>query len=359
MNWLRAFSAAAAQTDSLIDHPEHSALLGAGLVGEAGSILAELKKEERERNAYPAYRRRMLEEFGDFLWYYVRLLDLYVPEFLDELQEPSRLVTRAPAEKRVRDFLEFAGVVGEIAVALGLDPVTKDDLRGHLERAWNLLEKLALENRISLAVAAEENIRKIRSRWPLDRTAAGFFDGTFPEQEQIPRYMEVEFRETDRGNQKEVIVLCDGKEFGDKITDNIPEPDLYRYHDIFHFTHAAHLRWSPVIRKLLGRKRKSAPEVDEGEDGARAYLIEEAVSAVVFSRAKHLRFFDGINHVDFDLLKMTREFVGGYEVEIVPLWQWEEAILDGYRVFRQLRDNRGGRVIVDLERRLLDYTALP
>jgi hypothetical protein len=98
-------------------------------------------------------------------------------------------------------------------------------------------------------------------------------------------------------------------------------------------------------------------EKDEGQDGARAVILEEATAAIVFSRAKQLNFFDGLDHVDYDLLKTVKEIVEGFEVEIVPAWQWEAAILDGYSIFRKLRNNRGGRVILDLERRELSYCA--
>ena len=67
---------------------------------------------------------------------------------------------------------------------------------------------------------------------------------------------------------------------------------------------------------------------------------------IVFSRAKEMDFFAGAEQVDYDLLKTIQEHVAGYEVDQVPLWQWEEAILEGYRVFRLLRDQRGGLVVV-------------
>ena len=103
-------------------------------------------------------------------------------------------------------------------------------------------------------------------------------------------------------------------------------------------------------------KRKSNSKVDEAQDGARAGIIEEAISAIVFSRAKQLNLFDGLDHVDFDLLKTVKEFVEGFEVAAVPLWQWETAILDGYRVFRALCAGPGGRVTLDLGARQLIYT---
>ncbi|EQD38965.1 pyrophosphatase, partial [mine drainage metagenome] len=81
----------------------------------------------------------------------------------------------------------------------------------------------------------------------------------------------------------------------------------------------------------------------------------EAVAAIVFNRAKQLKFFEGLDHVDWDLLKTVEEFVEGFEVATVPLWQWEAAILDGYRVFRALRDGGGGGVTLDLVNHQLVY----
>ena len=63
--WLTEFATSAERTDRFLGNDDHPALLAAGLMGEAGSILSELKKEKREREAYPAYRRKMEEEIGD------------------------------------------------------------------------------------------------------------------------------------------------------------------------------------------------------------------------------------------------------------------------------------------------------
>ena len=38
------------------------------------------------------------------------------------------------------------------------------------------------------------------------------------------------------------------------------------------------------------------------------------MSAIVFSRAKQLKFFEGLDHLDLDLLKTVKEFVEGFEV---------------------------------------------
>ena len=69
-----------------------------------------------------------------------------------------------------------------------------------------------------------------------------------------------------------MILRCNGVNFGDRLTDNIEDPDWYRYHDIFHFAYMVHLAWSPVIRALLHCKRKSQPKIDEAQDGARAII---------------------------------------------------------------------------------------
>ena len=68
-------------------------------------------------------------------------------------------------------------------------------------------------------------------------------------------------------------------------------------------------------------------------------------------------YFEGTSQIDYDLLKTVQEFVQGYEVDKVPLWQWEAAILDGYTMFRMLRNNNGGTVTLDLRRRKLTYLA--
>lgn len=352
--WLLEFAEAAERSDRFVGREDHTSLLTTGLMGEAGSVLAELKKEKRERDAYPVYRRRMHEEVGDFLWYFVRLAEVGAPGTLAGLPQDHSPVATGPA---LDLFLEFGACVGQVLGSLAGTQVSPETLRPLLQRVWALLQMVAAEASVDLRQAAEHNSRKTASRWPTERVRLGLFDEGFPEEEQLPRRLQIEFRERESGSRKTVILRCNDINFGDRLTDNIEDPDGYRYHDIFHFAHAVYLGWSPVVRALLKCKRKSRSEKDEGQDGARAVILEEAASAIIFSRAKQLSFFDGIDHVDYDLLKTVQEFVAGYEVDAAPLWQWEEAILRGYEIFRKLRDNRGGRVLLDLTRRELQYLA--
>lgn len=354
MTWLTEFASAANETDRFVGRTNHIELLAAGLTGEAGSVVAELKKEQREREAYPAYRLKMLEELGDFLWYFARLTAVLEPSLIAELAVDDTGAHR-DAEPLAR-FLELGASVGELVAAVSRR-AAGDGIRDQAMRVWSVLKAAARDTGVELEAAAQNNLRKVRSRWPLVREYAPLFDDGVLEEEQLPRKLEIEFRERARGEQRIVILRCNGINFGDRLTDNIADPDGYRYHDIFHFAYAVHLGWSPVVRALLKCKRKSDPKIDDAQDGARAGIIEEAVSAIAFSRAKQLGFFDGLDHVDYDLLKMVSEFVDGYEVDRIPLWQWEVAILQGFTLFRQLRHNRGGRVTLDLGRRELKYLA--
>ena len=65
-----------------------------------------------------------------------------------------------------------------------------------------------------------------------------------------------------------------------------------------------------------------------------------------------------MNALDYGLLKAVHELVRGYEVEARPLWQWERAILEGFRVFRELKKHRGGAVTIDLDARSIAFEPL-
>lgn len=165
--------------------------------------------------------------------------------------------------------------------------------------------------------------------------------------------------EKDRGGKTYVFQQCNGVNIGSALTDNRLVNDDYRFHDVFHLAYAAILGWSPVIRALFNVKRKSDPAIDEAQDGARAIIIEEGISTLIFNKARRLNFFASVKSLDYPLLKMIPELVSGYEVEQCPLWQWEKAILDGFAVFRELRLYRRGVVTADLENRSISFEQLP
>ena len=161
----------------------------------------------------------------------------------------------------------------------------------------------------------------------------------------------------ERGSKEKryVRLRCNEVNIGDRLTDNKAEEDDYRFHDVFHLSYASILGWSPVMRALFKVKRKSKPKVDETQDGARAILVEEGIANWIFSHARQLNFFESITTLDFSLLKAIQGQIKGYEVECCPLWLWEKAILEGYAVFRCLREQRKGIVIADVNERSIIF----
>tara|TARA_R110002012_G_scaffold16612_1_gene63895 strand:- start:747 stop:1559 length:813 start_codon:yes stop_codon:yes gene_type:complete len=267
-----------------------------------------------------------------------------------------------PSAQFEKTLLRLAAATGELAAAIDGSHGDKDLLQFRLSNVLRHLLQASNEADVLLNDAALENIRKTEDRWPSKRVFPRLFDGDFPEDEQLPRSLEIDIYERQASNDRRyVLQSCRGLFIGDRLTDNIMEPDDYRFHDVFHYAYAAVLGWSPITRALLKRKRKSMARVDEGEDGARAGLIEEGVATYVFGVAKDFDFFANQNPGDLSLtfLKNVRQFVRGYEVHSTPLWLWEEAILQGNRAFRFLRENRRGKIKLDVDKRALSIEELP
>jgi hypothetical protein len=111
---------------------------------------------------------------------------------------------------------------------------------------------------------------------------------------------------------------------------------------------------------LLKLKRKSDPKLDENQDGARAAIIEEGIATWIFNHADRHDFYENteVGKLEYGLLKQVHDMVEGYEVEICPLWQWECAILEGFKVFRQLRDAGSGIVTVDMDAHSITFAPL-
>lgn len=223
-----------------------------------------------------------------------------------------------------------------------------------------LLVLIATSYELDLEKVACQNLEKNERRWPSNtRKYIAHFDEGYPAYEQLPRKFSIEFRERDSGH---VVQMMNDVCIGDRLTDNNTEADDYRFHDVFHLAYVAHLGWSPVLRALLKLKRKSNSTVDETQDGARAMIIEEGIATWIFNHAKHRDCYADINAgtLDYSLLKQVQSMVEGYEVEQCPPWQWELAIIEGFRIFRELRkpEHRGGIVSVDMNEHRIDFHPL-
>jgi len=353
-----------------------------GLFGETGSLLSEVKKKQRDPVAYLGYASSVLEELGDVLWYLAAVssranlgldelavnLDRSLVDWqskgapdlsFDTLEAPTLGIATMPSPAFERRLLALAGEVGLLMTDhhAGRLERNRSALKGRLIAILRTLRDAAHEAGITLEAAATANLKKIFDRWPTERTYPALFDSTFPQKEQLPRRLDIDIAEIELEGRTMARLSRGGSPLGDPLTDNREDDDDYRFHDVFHLSFAAHLGWSPTLRRLLRVKRKSNPLTDEVQDGARAVLIEEGIATWIFNHAQRLALFDGIEALDYGLLKSVRSFVAGYEAEQCPLWLWEDAILQGYMVFREVRKHRGGRVGIDLTARSIWFEA--
>ena len=221
------------------------------------------------------------------------------------------------------------------------------------------IANVASKFELSLADIAAANLGKVRQRWASERAEPLIFDAEFPESERLPRRFEVELVDVKADKHHQVQILVDGKSFGAELTDNAYDPDVYRFHDVFHFAYAAVLAWSPVTRGLLRRKRKSRPLLDEVEDGGRAAVIEEGVVALAFDYSRRHHFLDGVANLDFQLLRTIKDMTSHLEVRQCSTGEWEQAILQGFEVWRAVLAARGGCIAVDLDARRITFVGPP
>jgi NTP pyrophosphatase (non-canonical NTP hydrolase) len=353
-----------------------------GLFGEVGGVLAAVKKSHRDLGI--AEQAQVTEELGDALWYLTTVtaqcglaLEAVGHSALASLRKRLQIEYEAREAHEGRlTFHEFDGLMafchrqlGSLEIAAQLRQLAahsgqflamdvRPDLAAgsslaHLGELFADLATVAALLKLSMTQVAEENLKKFESRWP--RAGAAYhprFDDGRPAIERFPRQFSIHFIERLTADGKPyVIQQLNGVNIGDRLTDNKTEPDGYRFHDVFHLAYIAHLGWSPVIRGLLKLKRKSDEDLDENQDGARAMIIEEGIATWIFNHAHHRSYYETTppGKLEYGLLKQVSDMVKGYEVAQCPLWQWERAILDGFAVFRQLRDAGGGIVHVDME----------
>jgi len=273
------------------------------------------------------------------------------------------MVERTDESKKVIvSLLGLAGELGDInatfkKLVLQRDSQTlRADLREDIGDILWYLSSLAVLHKIPLQEIASESARKAERLY--SQGQVNRFDDGFDDEERIPRKFSVTFSEKRNGKQVLVRILVSGVIIGDTLTDNAHKGDGYRYHDVFHLAYAAVLGWSPVLRGLLRRKRKSRPRIDEIEDGGRAAVVEEAISVVVFNEAPQRGWYSHETSVDIGLLKTIMRLTSGLEVQRCTAKQWRAAIYQGYAAFRQLQANQGGRVDVDLDAQSLTYHPL-
>lgn len=357
-----------------------------GYFGEVGGLLSAVKKSGRDKLAVTETDLAG-EELGDALWYLVNIAgflnvdanqigDQCIRSLRAKYQESEQAPLEPVTFRHIDSLMEIRRTPGSInrstqlgylAYHVGILANTSfaeyQSMASHI-RAENMglhLAELAITCAsfdLRLEDVARSNLAKIHSRWPgEDGLYPAPFDAGHAEHERFPPTLEITF--TERGDRKHgyVVQSLNGVFIGDRLTDNSNEPDDYRFHDVFHLAYLAFLGWSPVLRGLLKRKRKSNPRTDENEDGARAMIIEEGIATWIFNHAKEQEFYTDERRrgLDYRVLKQISSMVQGYEVQICQLWQWEKAIVEGFSVFLKLQEHRGGTVKVDVLKHAIDF----
>ena len=263
-----------------------------GLAGEVGSLLTNYKRYIRDGEAYTVSKQRIEEELGDILW-----------------------------------------------------------------NVANIASKLQLD----LDAVAARNIKKIQDRWnesSSTESSLKLFDEKFPIAQQFPRTFEIRVSSSTSASGMEQIELSlDGRPFGNKLTDNAEEEDGYRLHDVFHLTFLAQLAWSPVLRgaAFFNCKRRDDLLVDEIQDGGRAAVLEEAIAALIFTESLKNSMFNGVDTVEYNLLRTIRELTAHLEVAVVTSKQWEVAILQAFSLWRELKAAKEGYIRGDLRKREIAF----
>ena len=279
-------------------------------------------------------------------------------------QQPDAGLAEAVSKNLLVPLLGLAGEVGELlgehkkwlrdGDSYHLFPDRVKEELGDL--LW-YLTNVATKHGLSLEDIANHNINKINRRWhPTGYVSERepSLDAGFPEGERFPAQLRMSITSDGPGK---TVTYINGKKFGDPLRDNRYEDDGYRFHDIFHVTHATILGWSPTLRALLRRKRKSAPRVDEVEDGGRAIVIEEGISAMVFSYAERRNFLEGSEGVDYDLLRTIKDMTSHLEVRCRTEGDWERVIMTGFKIWRQVKAKGEGELHADLEKGTIELVA--
>lgn len=288
------------------------------------------------------------------------LKSLKSPLTLDQYQADVALT-----DEKKRSLVSLLGLVSEIGDLQGVFkktlinnryPTFRAEIAEELGDILWYLSSLATLHQLSLNDIAHQNIEKAKQLF--DSGIDNNFDGDYPSDERLPRKFSVVFIEKKVGESVQVKVQINDVFIGDGLDDNAHEDDGYRYHDVFHFAYAAILGWSPVVRALLRRKRKSKPDVDRIEDGARAIFLEEAIAVFVFNQAGERGHYKEENSITMGLLKTIKKLSENLEVRRCTAKQWKQAIFHGYSMFHLLKDAGGGVIDIDLDAKCLSFRVL-
>lgn len=288
--------------------------------------------------------------------------------YQEEAQKTDRVPTQGVSVAGIDVIVPLLGLAGEAGELLSeykkhlrdgdSHQLFKERISEELGDLLWYIANVAAKFKLNLEDIAVGNLRKVRDRWGGLEQSSRVLDAAYEERERFPRNFVVELSEVVVDGKVKIRARMNGKRIGDDLTDNADDPDGYRFHDVFHLGYTAVLGWSPVIRKLLKRKRKSDPKVDEVQDGGRAQVIDEGIAALVFGYPKEHNWLQGVSELDYHLLRTIKGLTSMLEVRERSIADWQRAILLGFKVWRQVLEHGGGKIHVNLDAKDMTYSPL-
>jgi hypothetical protein len=292
----------------------------------------------------------------------------------DEYQKIAFLTARTKGRELIRVCLAVLWQLGAELLRKTLPAIELSLNQNVADRSINVvlgeitwhLSAVASVLALSLNEVIAKNIEKVNFRAKRDNPTP-HHDEDRDDFERLPRRFEIGFVTVRNGESR---MYFRGKKLGNDLNNNYRQDDGYRFHDVMHLANVAHLGWSPVLRALMGKKRKSrSDQIDAVEDGARAQIVEELVLKAIHSEGTRLAdetnrcpadgpapTFPARGVITFRLLKNLRHYVFGHEVWKNQYWEWEDAIFYGSAIYHNLRLEQQGTVTVDMDARKIEYS---
>lgn len=184
-----------------------------------------------------------------------------------------------------------------------------------------------------------------------------YLDEDFYKHEQLPRNLKIYFEHKENKNVN--VYVFNSLEQLIPIRTSEKDWDLngdfYRFRLAFHFSYMTYLKWSPVIRDIMGIKRRSNRIFEKAIDGPRQLIIEEGISSYVFSESKKYANFRDASSIPEYILKMVMRFANYTEIANLKSDLWELSILEGFKIWRQLASHEGGLITLDLDNTKIKY----
>ena len=117
-------------------------------------------------------------------------------------------------------------------------------------------------------------------------------------------------------------------------------------------------RWKLTDEDWRNRKRRGDYERAYEEMLTRSdhpHARWQVVAAESKHYARRHRMLEGVATLDFQLLRTIKDMTSHLEVRQCTTGQWEQALLQGFEVWRCVLAARGGRIAIDLDARRIAF----